>query len=68
MKWQPWIDFKKDADSDIPEIKEPPCKTCTFFRPQRRYLHDGSFDGVQLCHKPGGPERDFSCYKNELEK
>lgn len=68
MKWQPWIDYKKDAE--VLDIEDPPCKACKHFRPIRTYGRNGVFDSVKLCHvrdSGGGGaemEADFSCYES----
>lgn len=65
MKWQPYIDFKKDCE--ILPVTEPPCKFCIYWKPIRRYDHAGRYDGVQMCGKRE-MINDFSCYEQNLEK
>lgn len=69
MKWEPWNDYKLDLDLFIPEIKEPPCKTCTYFAPVRVFNRNGKMEGVTVCRIHESSQgsldmcADFSCYR-----
>jgi len=71
FEWQPWKDYapmgKKIFRGDLEEeIKEPPCKYCTYWHPHRHHNDEGDFVGVHCC-TAHDMENDFSCYiKNGL--
>ena len=62
-EWKPWEQFK--ATAEVLPIHEPPCPSCHFWNPQRKwteYLASQQFDGVILCHNED-MHGDFSCYR-----
>ena len=71
MEWEPWVKYTdvKQAvhDLSIPNIKEPPCKQCLYFRPTRIITFSGEYAGVHICHA-ASMFRDFSCFKNKTQK
>lgn len=59
-RWQPWIDFQEKPD--LLPIEGPPCKTCAFWMPIRRYHPEyKTYVGVQLCHAQE-MRPDFGCH------
>jgi len=64
MKWKPWKDY--EADKEILPIKRPPCESCFYWKPIRKYfsygVSFGIFDGIICCHSKNMLP-DFSCWK-----
>ena len=63
--WAPWVTYASEtvAEELLP-IKGPPCSTCEFWAPMRRWvqLKDRlKFDGIVCCHADE-MWGDFSCY------
>lgn len=68
-EWKPWEIYKQD--SEVLDIKKPPCQWCRFWKPQRKYSHCGSygitFNGIVCCHAKE-MHSDFSCFKKREDK
>jgi len=50
---------------DLAEIKEPPCRNCSYWRPHTITNGLGYHNGYVLCSN-GTVKTDFSCYKERL--
>lgn len=62
FKWDLHMTFWKDADAEIPEITDPPCKHCKSFKPSRKYDENGSCIEIRICHN-SYMNNDFSCFE-----
>jgi len=65
MKFEPWDEFAKEFVPEILDIKEPPCKYCLKWKPQRVYSGlENKYVGVRLCWV-AEMHTDFSCYEEK---
>lgn len=64
INWEPWEKYKPTNNDNVLPIKEPPCKSCKFFLPHRKYFQDGTYNGVTICGKDYMCH-DFSCYSSK---
>ena len=54
LAWFPWVTYAvDDVAEELLPIKGPPCSTCEFWAPMRKWAKIGKrlkFDGIVCCH------------------